>query len=83
MNARLRLAFAGETMFPRALPRPEFAPANSGIARGTRAPLWEAWGTSRFVRGGTRASPAGLLLGRKADGFPTRLSAHGPTGVGV
>jgi hypothetical protein len=79
-NARLRLAFAGETMFPHAVPRPEFASANSGLAKGTRAPFFRrAWGTSRFVRGGTHGSPAGPLLGRKAYGFPTPLPAHLPT----
>ena len=48
-NARLWLAFAGKTMFPHALLRPEFALANSGLARTPRAPFfWRAWGTSRF-----------------------------------
>ncbi|TML71319.1 MAG: ABC transporter permease [Actinobacteria bacterium] len=39
MNARLRLAFAGETMFPHAFPRPGFARANSGLAQTQRGPL--------------------------------------------
>jgi hypothetical protein len=37
-----------------------------------------AWGTSRFSRGGTHGSPASPLLGRRALGFPTPLSAHEP-----
>jgi len=60
-NARLRLAFAGETMFP------------------PRAPFFlRAWGTSRFLRGGTHGSPTSPFLQAKADGFPTPLPAHGP-----
>src|SRR5437762_1750592 len=48
--ARLRLAsFAGETMFPRAFPRPDVAQANSGLARAQRAPLLlRTSGTSRL-----------------------------------
>src|SRR5207247_1734266 len=38
-NARLRLAFAGETTFPRVFSRPEFARANSGLANNQRRPL--------------------------------------------
>jgi hypothetical protein len=42
-----------------------------------RAPFFlRAWGTSRFLRGGTHGS-ASPLLGRKALGFPTPLPAHG------
>jgi hypothetical protein len=48
-NARLQLAFVGETMFPHALPRREFAGANSRLAKGEGAPFFlRAWGTSRF-----------------------------------
>jgi hypothetical protein len=48
-NARLRLAFMGETMFPELFPRPEFARADSGLARETCIPFFlRAWGTSRF-----------------------------------
>ena len=48
-NTRLRLAFAGETMFPHVSPRPESAQADSGLAEIERAPFFlRAWGTSRF-----------------------------------
>ncbi len=49
--ARLWLAPVGETMFPHA-PRPEFALANSGLAKAERAPFFfEKRGeTSRFPR---------------------------------
>jgi hypothetical protein len=48
-TARLRLAVVGETMFPHALPRREFAEANSRLAKGEGAPFFlKAWGTSRF-----------------------------------
>ena len=48
-NARLRLAFAGETMFPHIFPRPEFAQANFGLRLVNLAPFFlRAWGTSRF-----------------------------------
>jgi hypothetical protein len=48
-NARLRLAFAGETMFPHAFSRSEFALANFGLAKIQRAPFFlRAGGTSRF-----------------------------------
>jgi hypothetical protein len=48
-NPRLRLAFVGETMFPHALPRREFAGANSRLAKGGGAPFFlRARGTSRF-----------------------------------
>ena len=44
-----------------------------------RAPFFlRAWGTSRFLRGGTHGSPACPLLGRTAHGFPTPLHAHVP-----
>jgi hypothetical protein len=47
-----------------------------------QAPFFSnAWGTSRFLRGGTHGSPASLLE-RKAHGFPTPLPAHRPTEVG-
>jgi hypothetical protein len=49
INARLRLAFAEETMFPYALPRSGFALANPDLAKGPRAPFFlRTWGTSRF-----------------------------------
>jgi hypothetical protein len=49
MNARLRLAFTRETMFPQVFPRPEFARADSGLARETYAPSFlRVWGTFRF-----------------------------------
>ena len=77
MNARLRLAFVGGTMFPHAFPRPELAGASSGLAREARAPFFlRAWGTSRLWRGGTHGSPASPLLARGAFGFPTPLHAH-------
>jgi hypothetical protein len=48
-NARLRLAFVGETMFPQVLPRRESAGADSRLAKGEGAPFFSrAWGTSRF-----------------------------------
>ena len=48
-TARLQLAVAGETMFPHALPRREFAGAKSRLAKGEGAPFFlRAWGTSRF-----------------------------------
>ncbi len=48
-TARLRLAFAGETMFPDLFPRSDFALANSDLAREARTPFFlGAWGTSRF-----------------------------------
>jgi hypothetical protein len=48
-TTRLRLAVAGETRFPQVLPRPEFAGADSGLARDMRAPFFlRTWGTSRF-----------------------------------
>ena len=64
-NARLRLAFASRKMSETMFP-----PRALFFSR--------AWGTSRFVRGGTHGSPASPLVGRKAGGFPTLLHAHGP-----
>ena len=40
--------------------------------------LLRAWGTSRFLRGGTHGSPASPLLRRKAHGFPAPLHTHRP-----
>ena len=65
-NARLRLAFAGEG-------------TNGNYVSSREAPFFlKAWGTSRFLRGGTHGSPASPLLGRKSRGFPTPLPPHGP-----
>ena len=47
-DARRRLASVGETMFPPAFPRLEFARANSSLARAEPAPFLRTWGTSRF-----------------------------------
>jgi hypothetical protein len=49
-NLRLRLTFAGETMSPHVSLRPEFAPANSGLATelGGGPLLLTVWGTFRF-----------------------------------
>jgi hypothetical protein len=48
-TARPRLAVVGETMFPQVFPRPEFAGADSGLARDKRAPFFlKTWETSRF-----------------------------------
>ena len=70
MNARLRLAFASER-------------ANGNDVSSREALFFlRAWGTSRFLRGGTHGSPAVPLLGRTASGFPTPLHTHGPTKVG-
>jgi len=45
-------------------------------ARLRLAPFFlRAWGTSRFVRGGTPGSPACPLHDRTAYGFPTPLHA--------
>ena len=48
-TARLRLAVAGETMFPHARSRQGLARASSCLARTQRAPFFSrSWGTSRF-----------------------------------
>lgn len=48
-TTRLRLVVTGETLFPRACPRPEFATANSGLAMVPCTPFsLRMWGTSRF-----------------------------------
>jgi hypothetical protein len=62
-NARPWLAMVGETMFPHAFLRPEFAEANSGLATGLGSPLLlKTWGASRFptplpAHGPTEAGP--------------------------
>ena len=81
-TARLRLAVAGETMFPHACPRPEFAQANSGLAKTPRTPFFSrAWRPCRFL-GEPPGSPKPPPLVRFADkalrAFPTPLPAHGP-----
>ena len=67
-TARLRLAFARKRTSETMFP--------------LEAPFFlTAWGTSRFLRGGTHGSPTGPFLQAKADGFPTPLPAHWPTEV--
>jgi hypothetical protein len=79
-NARLRLAFAGETRFPLAFVRREFVGANSRLATNEGAPFFSrAWRPCRFL-GEPPGSPKPPPLIRFADkalrAFPTPLPAH-------